>query len=301
MGVALSHPDKVLWPATASNPAITKQDLARYFETVGPWLMPHLEARPCSIVRAPEGIAGERFFQRHASPGLSKFLTAVKIMGDPKPYLEVDRIEGLAALAQVAALELHPWNSVPDDPEKPGRLVFDLDPAPDVPFEYVVTAALEVKERLESLGLSTFCKTTGGKGLHVVSPFTIKKGERIGWPEAKAFAQTLCAQMAADSPDRYLMNMAKKERTGKIFLDYLRNDRTATAIAPLSPRARPGAPVSMPLSWSQVGKRLDPQRFRITTAPALLAKTKPWTEYGQSVRPLAPALKQLSHGARRGG
>ena len=293
LGVTISNPDKVLWPATDRTPPVTKLEHARYLESVMDQFLPHIAGRPCSLIRTPDGIASERFFQRHAGAGTSSLISLTSISGDRKPYLQFDTPAAVIAGAQSGGTEFHPWNCLPDKPELPGRFVFDLDPDEDIPFERVIDAAKAVKELLEAVGLVPFLKTTGGKGLHVVTPLENGGRSPVDWDTAKAFTRELMARMAAERPDLYTINMSKKVRTGRIFLDYLRNDRMSTAVALLSARARPGATVSFPITWAQARKGLNPKAYTVLTAPKLMAKNKAWDGYEDAARPLKDAIAKL--------
>lgn len=289
-GVTISSPDKVLWPARDGRPAVTKADLARYYEMAADRILPHVADRPVSIIRAPEGIEGETFFQRHAMAGHSPRLKLIDVK-ERKPYVGVVDVGGLVAIGQSGGLELHPWGCRPGDPETPDQITFDLDPDEGLDFDDVIAAARLLKPRLEELGLTPFVKTTGGKGLHVVAPIKSDGRSRVEWDQAKAFAKAVSEALKTEHPDRFTTTLAKKARGGKIFLDYLRNGRMATAVAPWSPRARPGAGVAFPLSWGQVKKGLDPAAFTLHDAATLLKKPDPWKDFRKAEASLRPALK----------
>ncbi|MGE5722031.1 MAG: non-homologous end-joining DNA ligase [Sphingomonadales bacterium] len=266
-GVRLSNPARILYP----DQGITKAELVDYYLAVADRMLPHVARRPVTMVRCPTGGGAKCFYQRHAGSGVPEQLKPVRVPGFEQPYLYIEDVSGLVAMVQMGVLEIHPWGVTVDRPDKPDRIVFDLDPGEELGFAAVVRAAHEVRERLGSLGLESFVKTTGGKGLHVVLPVEPSGG----WPEAKAFAKVLSQAMAADSPELYLTRIAKAERVGRIFIDYLRNDPTSSAVGPYSTRARPGAPVAFPLAWERVTEQLDPAAFTVATVPGLVAGPAP--------------------------
>lgn len=280
-GVRLSHPEKVLYPEQG----ITKRALADYYHMVADWILPHVARRPISLVRCPAGRQKKCFFQRHAGSGVPAELSEIAIAGFEEPYLYIRDEPGLIALVQMGVLEIHPWGALIDRPDRPDRVIFDLDPGEGLGFADVVKAAREVRDTLKRRDLQSFVKTTGGKGLHVVVPIA----RRHGWADVKRWAKAVATGMATDAPQRYLTRIAKAERKGRIFLDYLRNDPTSTAVAPYSTRARAGAPVATPLHWDELTARLDPTVFTIATVPQRLARLgkDPWREMASLRQPLA--------------
>jgi bifunctional non-homologous end joining protein LigD len=273
-GIRLTHPDKVLYPDIG----LTKRDLADYYGQVAVLMLPHVADRPLSLVRCPDGRAGECFFQRHYGPGLPAAIQRAPVEGTKggEMYVKIGSAAGLVALVQIGVLEIHPWGARADAPDKPDRVIFDFDPGPEVEWEAVIAAAQECRERLDAFKLRSFVKTTGGKGLHVVVPIA----RRYGWPLVKDFAKALAGQMAADAPDRFTVTMAKSARTGRIFIDYLRNDLTATAVAPYSSRARPGAPVATPLRWRELPDIPGGGHFTVHNLPDRLTRgfDDPWRD-----------------------
>jgi bifunctional non-homologous end joining protein LigD len=274
-GVRLSNPDKILYP----DQGITKGRLADYYVAIADRILPHLAFRPVTMVRCPTGEGSKCFYQRHAGSGVLEQLHEVTIPGFDEPYLYISDTPGLVAMVQMGVLELHPWGVKVEAPDRADRIVFDLDPAEGLGFEAVIEAAREVRDRLKALGLTSFVKTTGGKGLHVVVPVE----PVTEWREAKAWSRTLSERIAADAPDKYLIKISKAERVGRIFIDYLRNDPTSTAVAPYSTRSRPGAPVAVPLFWEELERPLDPAAFTIATVPERIRRTEdPWAEMAAS-------------------
>lgn len=274
-GVRVTHPDRVLFEGQG----VTKRSLAEYYVAVADRILPHVAGRPLSLVRCPAGQGGECFFQKHASPGFPEALKPVSITekSGTDEYLYVDDVAGLVSAVQMGVLELHIWGSHVDTLEKPDRIVFDFDPDEAIDFAMVRAAAVEMRDTLGDLGLTSFPMATGGKGIHVVVP--LEPGR--GWDEIKDFAEALARLFAERKPDRYLAKASKAERRGRIFVDYLRNGRGATAISPFSSRARPGAPVAWPVSWAGLARLRNAHPATVETALTMLKrqKTDPWKDY----------------------
>ncbi len=294
-GVALSHPDKVLY---ADN-GVTKHDLAHYYEQVAERMLPHVRDRLLSLVRCPAGSGKTCFFQKHPGEGNSPRLIRVDVEehGKTEHYLAIDDVGGLVALVQMAVLEIHCWGSKRDDPDKPDRLVIDLDPDPGVAWKQIAEAVRDVRQVLEALDLESFVKTSGGKGLHVVTP--LRRGS--SWAEVKSFSKAVAEHLAMAAPEKYVSTMSKAARRGRIYIDYLRNDRGATAIAPYSTRARAGATVSMPLAWDELTARMRPDHFNIRNAITRLNRLArdPWAAMFKTRQSItASMLKKLQTGER---
>ena len=280
--VRLTHPDRVYWP----DEGVTKEGLADYYSEVWRYIAPHIVGRPLALLRAPTGIEGQAFFQKHAWRGINARIVEVQdpAQKDDEPYVAIEDLDGLIGLVQSAVLEIHPWGSTLADWERPDRIIMDLDPGEGVEWPAVIEAAEETRKRLEAAGLAAFVKTSGGKGLHVCAP--LKPSAR--WPAVKTFCKAIADAMAKDSPDKYVSTITKSKRRGKILIDYLRNQRGMTAVAPYSTRARPGAAVSMPLAWEELSADIGPAYFTVENTPTRLQAltADPWADFQKAAAPL---------------
>ena len=284
--VTLTHPDRVYWP----DAGITKAGLADYYTAVWPRIAPFIIDRPLALLRCPEGMEGPHFFQKNAWKGMNAHIVPLDDpMGDAAGHLiGIHELDGLMGLVQGATLEIHPWGASCRDWDHPDTLVMDLDPGEGVEWQAVITAAQEVRERLEASGLAAFVKTSGGKGLHVVAPLQ----PAADWDMAKTFSHTMAQAMAADSPDRFVATVSKAKRHGRILIDYLRNQRGATSVSPYSTRARTGAPVSMPVGWEELDTITGPAQFTVNNAMERLAslRTDPWKDFPAARQPITTAM-----------
>jgi bifunctional non-homologous end joining protein LigD len=286
LGVRLTHPDRVYYPDLG----FTKVDLALYYVSIADAVLPHLDGRPLTLVRCPDGLGGETFYQKHPGfwtpPQVRRFV----VPGKAEEYLYVDSVPGLVALAQVGILEIHPWNSRAGRLEEPDQVIFDLDPDEALPFSRVAAAARHVRALLTERGLESFVKTTGGKGLHVCVPLEL----RHGWEELTEFTRAVAQRLARDEPETFTASMLKSHRKGKVYVDYLRNVRGANAVGPFSTRAREGAPVSFPVGWDELDRLSGPRDFTVAEVPLrVLGWTSgravdPWAQY-RKVKQRVPA------------
>lgn len=295
-GVRLSNPGRVLYPESG----ITKEELARYYATVADWILPHVTRRLLTLVRCPRGHEGDCFYQKHASPRFPGVIRRHGVQESTKTrtYLSVAGIEGVVYLVQLGTLELHVWGSRVDRIERPDRMVMDLDPDPDLPWGRLVEAAVTLRDQLSQLGLESFVKTTGGKGLHVVVPLI----RRHDWDEVKEFARAVAEEIVRGAPDRYTARVSKERRQGKIYVDYLRNARGATAVTAYSTRARAGATVSTPLAWAELEQGVRPDDFTVRSVPRRLEELgrDPWEGLASVRQSLTLAMRErLGLGDRR--
>jgi len=274
-GITISHPDKILYPEAK----LTKRDLAEYYEKVGSWIVPHLAGRPLSLVRCPDGWEGQCFYQKHAAKGVNAEVTRVEVPEGKATatYMAADSAAAVVALLQWGVTELHPWGARVPKLDRPDRLIFDFDPDDGLPWAEVASAAGLMQTLLTELTLTSFLKTTGGKGLHVVIPIR----PTLDWVAAKAFTKSVADFLVRTFPDRFIATLSKAQRKGKIFIDYLRNAEGATAIAPYSVRARSNAPVAMPIAWEELDKDVRFDWFNVKNVPARLARLKsdPWAQF----------------------
>ena len=283
-GVRVTHPDRVMYPDCG----ITKRDVIAHYLSIADLMLPHIADRPLSLVRAPRGVGGETFYQKHASDGWPDEFKAISIRekSGSDRYLYIEDERGLVAAAQMSVLELHIWCCHVDAVEKPDRLVFDFDPDEDLDFGHVRAAAKDMRAMLKEIGLQSFPMVTGGKGVHVVVP--LKPGH--DWDEHREFAEALARVMAEREPERFIANMSKAKRRGKIFVDYLRNQRGATAISPFSTRARKGAPVAVPVSWEKLARLDNAHPVAVGEAAKFIGRSDPWPGYFK-LRQALPKLK----------
>lgn len=268
-GITITHPDRVI----SEIGHITKGELAKYYDTVAPFLLKAIVGHPLSLLRCPDGINNDCFYQRNPGQGLGPDVRPFQFKHKDKTYeyLYIDDKKGLMEVVQMGAIELHPWGARVNNIDYPDRLIFDLDPAPDVPFDAVKLAALDLHRRLKKRSLESFLKCTGGKGLHVTVPLA----EKNTWDEVKTFGGTIAKEMVAAVPQAYVATMSKAKRTGKIFVDFFRNDYAATAIADFSVRARPGAPVAVPLDWDELNRLKAGNQFTISDVLKRVTKSRP--------------------------
>lgn len=300
LGFPLTNLDKVLYPEQQ----LTKGQLVAYFAVVAPWMVPHVDNRPLTLVRCPEGRTGPCFYQKKIFPGSPRSLQTVAIReeenGEVVDYMKVRDMPGLVGLAQLGTLEIHIWGCHADKVERPDFMVFDLDPDVGLAWEKVALAAFDVRRRLRELGLESWVKTTGGKGLHVCVPLA----RTLTWDDFKGWSKAFADRIAEEDPRMFTSNISKAARRGRIFVDYLRNGRNATFICPYSPRAREGAPVSVPITWEELARGVEPLSFTTRTVPARLGTLEhdPWEGIYQTQQKITAAMWRAVGGksGRRG-